>query len=46
MTNSIAIGLFLMILALLGLDYGLDGGVTLSLGRRFVDLIAYVAFWR
>lgn len=46
MTNSVAIGLFLLILAGLGLDHWLDSGIALSLGRRFVDLISWVAFWR
>jgi len=46
MTNSIAIGLFLLILLGLGLDHWLDRGIALSLGRRFVDLVQYVAFWR
>lgn len=47
MTNQIAIGLGLVILALLGLDYFLtDWSNTLFLMRKFADLIEWVAFWR
>jgi len=47
MTNQIAIGLGLIILALLGWDYfsnNSDG--ILFLLRKMADLIEWLAFWR
>ncbi|WP_226782580.1 hypothetical protein [Oceaniglobus trochenteri] len=46
MTNGIAIGLGALILALIGLDIWLDAGMIVFLGRKFVDLVQHVAFWR
>lgn len=46
MTNSIALGLGLLILGLIGLDLYAESGALLFLGRKFVDLIQYMAFWR
>jgi hypothetical protein len=47
MTNQIAIGLGLLILGLLGLDFGLnDGHATLFLLKKLADLIEWLAFWR
>jgi hypothetical protein len=47
MTNQIAIGLGLLILAGVGLDLFLyDGGSLLFLMRKLTDLIEWLAFWR
>ena len=46
MTNRIALGLGLFILAFLALDYFLGLGWSVFLGRKFLDLIRLVAFWR
>jgi hypothetical protein len=47
MTNQIAIGLGLLIVAGAGLDIFLyDGGGLLFLLRKLADLIEWLAFWR
>jgi len=47
MTNTIAIGLGALIFLGLGLDYALfDWSNTVFLGRKLVDLIEWMAFWR
>jgi len=47
MTNSIAIGLGLLILGGIGVDAFLTGGEgLLFLARRGLDLIEWIAFWR
>ncbi len=47
MTNQIAIGLGLVILGLIGLDWYLtDATGTLFLIRKGTDLIEWMAFWR
>ncbi|MDQ2089019.1 hypothetical protein [Marimonas arenosa] len=47
MTNQIAIGLGLFILALVGLDYFLfDWSNLMFLLKKLADLIEYLAFWR
>jgi hypothetical protein len=47
MTNRIAIGLGITILAGLTVDYLLfGGGVPVFLGRRLVDVLEFIAFWR
>ena len=47
MTNKIALGLGLVILAALALDIILYGADTLVfLGKKFADLLQWVAFWR
>jgi hypothetical protein len=46
MTNRIALGLGAFILAFLALDYALDLGWGVFLGRKFLELIRLVAFWR
>jgi hypothetical protein len=47
MTNSIAIGLVVLILAALGADlYANDGAASLFLARKGVGLIEWMAFWR
>nr|WP_309504240.1 glyceraldehyde-3-phosphate dehydrogenase [uncultured Roseovarius sp.] len=47
MTNKIAIGIGLLIVLGLSLDYALqDWGGTVFLGRKFADLIEWLAFWR
>lgn len=47
MTNQIAIGLGLLLLGLLGLDYAFaDWANTIFLMRKFADLVEWVAFWR
>ena len=47
MTNAIAIGLVLLVGGLIALDllwFGWD--LHIFLGRKFVDLIEYLAIWR
>ncbi|WP_170109236.1 hypothetical protein [Celeribacter persicus] len=47
MTNQIALGLAIVILIALGLDFGLTGGAgTLFLAREWLRLIHWIAFWR
>lgn len=46
MTNRIAIGLGLFIVALVALDATLGLGGGLFLARKFVDLLEWMAFWR
>jgi hypothetical protein len=47
MTNQIAIGLGLLIVAGLGLDAVLyDGSAVLFLMRKLAELIEWLAFWR
>ncbi|WP_372612193.1 hypothetical protein [Aquicoccus sp.] len=47
MTNQIAIGLGLVILGLLGLDwYITDGSGLLFLIRKGAGMIEWMAFWR
>ena len=46
MTNRIALGLGAVILAFLALDYALGLGWSVFLGRKFLELIRLVAFWR
>ncbi|MDU8912688.1 hypothetical protein [Aestuariicoccus sp. MJ-SS9] len=47
MTNSIAIALGLLIVGLLGLDYLVFGSDHLIfLGKKFFELLDWVAFWR
>lgn len=47
MTNTLAIGLGGIILLAFGLDIALnDGQSTMFLGRKLIDLIEYLAFWR
>ncbi len=47
MTNSIAIGLFLLIVGFFTLDhYVLELDAPLFLGRKAFELIEYLAFWR
>jgi hypothetical protein len=47
MTNSIAIGLAIVILALLALDWQLAGfDNSLFLARKFNELLEWIAFWR
>ncbi|WP_413719950.1 hypothetical protein [Silicimonas sp. MF1-12-2] len=46
MTNRIALGLGAFILAFLALDYALGLGWGVVLGRKFLELIRLVAFWR
>ncbi len=46
MTNRIALGLGLAIAAILTLDYVFEWGVAVFLGRRLLDLINLIAFWR
>ena len=47
MTNTLAFWLVVIILALIGLDYLLfesDGAIFL--GRKGIDLLQWLAFWR
>lgn len=47
MTNTIAVGLGLTLIAGLTVDYALNNGQTaLFLGRAFVRLVEWTAFWR
>lgn len=46
MTNGVAIFLSLLILGALALDSYLGTGAALFLGREFVNLIGWMAFWR
>ncbi|MBW6419428.1 hypothetical protein [Celeribacter sp. PS-C1] len=47
MTNSIAVGLAIVIAITLGLDFGLNGGAgSLFLAREILRLIHWIAFWR
>lgn len=47
MTNSIAIGLGLLILGGIGVDTFLTGGEgSLFLARKGLDLLDWMAFWR
>ena len=46
MTNKIAIGLGLVIVAFLALSIGLGLEWHIFLARQFVDLIDTLAFWR
>jgi hypothetical protein len=47
MTNRIAIGLGITILLGLAIDYFLfGGGAPVFLGRRLVDVLEFIAFWR
>ena len=46
MTNRIALGLAAVILAFLALDYALGLGWSVFLGRKFLELIRLIAFWR
>ncbi len=46
MTNGIALGIGIAILAILALDLAFGFGLSVFLGRRFLDLINLVAVWR
>jgi hypothetical protein len=47
MTDRIALGLALAVLAAVGIDVALAGtDHLLYLGTKFVDLVDYIAFWR
>lgn len=46
MTNRIAFGIGLAIVAILALDLAFGFGLSVFLGRRFLDLINLVAVWR
>ncbi|MCA0044557.1 glyceraldehyde-3-phosphate dehydrogenase [Celeribacter litoreus] len=47
MTNQIALGLAIVILIVLGLDFGLnEGDGTVFMFRELLDLIDLIAFWR
>ena len=47
MTNTIAFWLAMLILGLLALDFFVfEWGSVLFLGRKFLGLVEYVAFWR
>lgn len=47
MTNRIAFALLALILAFFLADYfWLNLGAPLFLGRKFIDFIEYIAFWR
>ncbi len=46
MTNKIAIALGLLIVSLLVLNAVMGWEAHVFLGRKFIDLIEYLAFWR
>lgn len=47
MTNSIALGLGLAIVALIAADLALYGsGHAIFLGKKLFELIEWIAFWR
>lgn len=46
MTNQIAIGLGLVIVAFLGVSIGFGLDWHIFLARRFLDLVDVLAFWR
>jgi hypothetical protein len=47
MTDRIALGLALLLAALIGADLSLNGGAgLLFLARKFIDLMEWVEFWR
>jgi len=47
MTNAIAYVIAGIVLAVLALDWAVFGwDLHIHLGRRFVDLIEYLSFWR
>ena len=47
MTNKLAIILGLVVVGLISADLYLnDGSELLFLGRKFLDLVNYIAFWR
>lgn len=46
-TNKIALGLGLIILAVFAADYFLFGGaLPVFLAKKFINLTEYIAFWR
>ncbi len=47
MNNAIAFSLFALIVGFFAFDsFVLDGQMTVFLGRKFLELVRYVAFWR
>ncbi len=47
MNGPVALGLALILAGLLALDFwAQDGAGLIFLGRKLVDLIEYLAFWR
>ena len=47
MTNTIAVFLIALLLAVLGIDAVFnDGSTTLLFAKKFLELIEWVAFWR
>ncbi|CTQ34221.1 hypothetical protein [Jannaschia rubra] len=47
MTNSVAALLAVLIVVLIGADWALNDADALTfLGRKLVELIEYMAFWR
>ncbi len=46
MTNQVAIGLVLLIVAALGANFWLGLDAHIFLGKKFVDFIEWLAFWR
>jgi len=47
MTNSLAIGIGLCLFAFFGLDWFFnDWANTIFLGRKTLDMIEWLAFWR
>lgn len=46
MTNRIAFGIGVLVVAVLALDWALGLGIGLFLARKFLDLIRIVAIWR
>lgn len=46
MTNRIAIGLALTVVALIALNFAMGWSAHIFLGRKFVALVEWLAIWR
>lgn len=46
MTNRVAVGLFLVLCAAFGLAWLFVDQPHLFLGRKFIELVHWIAFWR
>ena len=46
MTNRIAVGLGLVLFGLIALNFALGLEWHIYLGRKFLDLVRLIAFWR
>ena len=46
MTNAVAYWIAGLVLAILVANFALDWQLHVFLGRRFLDLVQWIAFWR